>query len=132
MEINFKQSELCAMMMAKIMTLGEWDEGTYNRQDPTHYARGKAAIHLQCGYQHVDDGYPEEETVDARFNDVTWGVEFQFHTSLGTIDGYFDRDTEEWCRCHPRFFEVFKDLMLVDPPSLLNRRETMAELRRYE
>ena len=138
--IDLQQSEFCRMMVQRIKDQGHWTEGTYNRQDPTKYERGSATIDVEYGYtlsapdHEIGEpgGYPLEETIEISFVDSTWGVEFEFRTSIGKVEGYFDRGDKEWCRCHPRFFEVFKDILLAESTSMRNRRENMAELRRYE
>lgn len=98
--------------------------GTYDLADPTHFEKWRCEVWLQCGYTMVEvpeeEGggeFPEPETIVVRVHDVTWGVEFEFETSVGIEKGYFGRGASakrsgEWHRTTERFFEVMADLLL--------------------
>lgn len=109
MKITLLQSDIVALMMNKI---GTSTTGTYNRADPTAYAKGSAKFELMYGYSFGKQPGPEcsmacvenpcekcdqadiptPEVIKASFHDVTWGVEFVFETSVGVLRAYFSRN----------------------------------------
>jgi hypothetical protein len=122
--IELNQNNIVDLMIDKIKQNGPSRHGTYNEADPTAFEKGSAVFGLEGGYtlEPYDDetqqagGYPNPENVECRFHDVTWGVTFEFVTSLGTEKGYWGRPIMgcdgQWTQITDRFFEVFKDILL--------------------
>jgi len=117
--IELNQKEIVDLMISKMKRLGTHTSGTYNKQDPTHFEKGDAAVSIQYGYQ-VDDeaeSCPGPENIKIHWEDCTWGIDFTFETSCGKDTGYFDRGIGEcsaskWLYCSDDFFKVFKDVLL--------------------
>lgn len=122
--IELKQDNIVDLMMDKIKQNGSSRHGTYNAADPTHYEKGSAVFGVEYGYTMImedEEGnpghpYPEPENVKCSFHDVTWGVTFEFQTSIRLEKGYWSRplfgSSGEWTQITEQFFEVFKDVLL--------------------
>lgn len=108
--------------------------GTYDKGDPTYFKNMECEVFLTYGFteptQDPEDEFPESwyagmppepETVKLQIDDITWGIEFTFETSVGIETGYWSRGNTpidfdgaggEWCRCSENFKETFIRLFL--------------------
>lgn len=129
MKIELKQGQLVDLFIEK-MKQDEFcvkhTNGTYDKADPTHFEEVTARVFLEHGYSvftdHVDEppyetDYPQPEIVEVHIKDVTWGVEFEFDTSLGIEKGYYQRPTSgtedgDWHRVTENFKRIFGDIFL--------------------
>lgn len=116
--IELKQKDIVDLMIDKLKRLGTHKSGTYNKQDPTHFEKGNAAVAVQYGYRVDDEACcPGPENIKIHWEDCTWGIDFTLETSVGRDTGYFDRGIGEcsaskWLHCSDDFLQIFKDILL--------------------
>ena len=118
--IELTQNQIVDLFHEKLKaTAGNCRTGTYNKADPTHFERGVTdfGIPYTIGANDELDG-PEPENISVEWNDVTWGVEYTIAVPSipEPVGGYWSRefgvDESHWVRCHERFFEVAKAILL--------------------
>lgn len=162
MNIKLTQHQIVGLMMEHIRANGKSKSGTYNKADPTHYERASAKFEMAYGYTMMKSNpsevcthtwsepkcesclplndEPASEVVEAKFHDCTWGVEFEFNTSIGTLQAYFDRDGK-WIPRVPKgrskkvvekqFERVFMDMLFAEPEGTMEAEANAALMGKY-
>lgn len=122
--INLTQNEIVDLFIKKIKVNGSTKTGTYNKQDPTCFEETREVLWLEYGYTLSEPDeesdsfwrYPITESIRIKVQNITWGIEFSFETSVGRETAYWSHEpnTEggEWVRVTDKFFKVMKDLLL--------------------
>lgn len=128
MKIQLTQTQLVDLFIEKMKTdeyCVKHTNGTYNKADPTHYEEIEARAFIEHGYSFSvasdvgeTEPYTESEVVAVHIRDISWGIEFEFYTSIGLEKAYYARATGggedgEWHRATENFERVFGDIYLL-------------------
>ena len=118
--IVLTQNQIVDLLQEKLKaTATNCKTGTYDKADPTHFEKGvtEFGIPYTLGPNDQLDG-PEPENISVEWNDVTWGIEYKIAVPSipEPVGGYWARefgvDKSHWTRCHERFFDVVKAILL--------------------